>query len=95
MQSFATENNLSETAFLVANLKPSPRKQTFTRYFSIRGFSPLTQIEFCGHATLASAFVLLKQHTLLQTIVFMAVAVGELVADSNGGGLDLNELSQH
>jgi PhzF family phenazine biosynthesis protein len=87
MQSIATENNLSETAFLVANLKPSPLKETLTRYFSIRWFSPLTEIEFCGHATLASAFVLFKQDTNLQSIVFMAAAVGELVVDKTPAGL--------
>ena len=46
----ALENNLSETAFLV--------KQEASRY-EIRWFSPLSEIQFCGHATLAAAFVLL------------------------------------
>ena len=45
MQKIATENNLSETAFV--NLKNK----------SIRWFSPSCEVSLCGHATLASAFV--------------------------------------
>ena len=48
MQSIAFENNLSETAFV------------FKRegYFDLKWFTPETEIDLCGHATLASAFVL-------------------------------------
>jgi PhzF family phenazine biosynthesis protein len=52
MQSIALENNLSETAFLVF-YKPN--------IYQIRWFSPITEIAFCGHATLASAFVLFNR----------------------------------
>ena len=45
MQKIATENNLSETAFV--NLKNN----------SIRWFSPACEVNLCGHATLASAYV--------------------------------------
>ena len=48
MQQIAAENNLSETAFLV------PKGESH----HIRWFSPLSEIEFCGHASLASAYVL-------------------------------------
>ena len=48
LQSIAAENNLSETAFLVRNADG----------FDIRWFTPITEIALCGHATLASAFVL-------------------------------------
>ncbi|NNN90932.1 PhzF family phenazine biosynthesis protein, partial [Vibrio sp. 2-2(9)] len=44
MQSIAAENNLSETAFL---------KSIGTNQYEIRWFSPITEIDFCGHATLA------------------------------------------
>ena len=47
MQSIATENNLSETAFI---------NKTNGSY-NIRWFSPSCEIDLCGHATLASAFV--------------------------------------
>lgn len=48
MQSIAMENNLSETAFYVP---------TQTGYH-IRWFTPTNEVELCGHATLASAYVL-------------------------------------
>jgi PhzF family phenazine biosynthesis protein len=47
MQTIASENNLSETAF-VALYKDS---------YSIRWFTPTREVDLCGHATLASAFV--------------------------------------
>ena len=48
MQSIAAENNLSETAFFV------PEGEGFF----IRWFTPSAEVALCGHATLASAFVL-------------------------------------
>lgn len=48
MQSIAMENNLSETAFLVAE----------DDGYRIRWFTPVTEVDLCGHATLASAWVL-------------------------------------
>jgi len=47
MQSIAYENNLSETAFYVKSGKT----------FEIRWFTATTEVDLCGHATLASAFV--------------------------------------
>ena len=47
MQSIAFENNLSETAFYVKS----------NDKFEIRWFTPTTEVDLCGHATLASAFV--------------------------------------
>lgn len=69
MQSIAAENNLSETAFLW--------RDDNGRY-AIRWFSPLTEIDFCGHATLASAFVLFRLQPEVRSITFIAAAVGEL-----------------
>jgi len=50
LQSIAAENNLSETAFFV----PSGSD------FHLRWFTPVTEIDLCGHATLASAHVLFE-----------------------------------
>ena len=47
MQSVAAENNLSETAFFVPNGDG----------YRLRWFTPTTEVDLCGHATLASAFV--------------------------------------
>ncbi len=49
MQSIAAENNLSETAFFVPEGDKSYR---------IRWFTPASEVDLCGHATLASAYVL-------------------------------------
>lgn len=48
MQNIAMENNLSETAFIVPD----------EDVFQIRYYTPLNEVELCGHATLASSFVL-------------------------------------
>jgi PhzF family phenazine biosynthesis protein len=48
LQSVATENNLSETAYFVRRGDD----------FELRWFTPKAEIKLCGHATLASAFVL-------------------------------------
>jgi len=48
MQSIAEENNLSETAFFVPKGKG----------FHLRWFTPKTEVDLCGHATLAAAYVL-------------------------------------
>jgi PhzF family phenazine biosynthesis protein len=50
MQKIAAENNLSETAFI--------REEN--GIFYIRWFAPLCEIDLCGHATLASAFIFFK-----------------------------------
>ena len=49
MQSIAAENNLSETAFVVRQ----------DGYYDLRWFTPEIEVDLCGHATLASAFVIL------------------------------------
>ena len=50
MQNIATENNLSETAFFVEN----------GNGYQIRWFTPGGEIDLCGHATLASAYIIKK-----------------------------------
>lgn len=52
MQSVANENNLAETAFIV------PKGNSG---FEIRWFTPTVEVDLCGHATLASAFVLFNE----------------------------------
>lgn len=50
LQAIATENNLSETAFFVRN----------GTGYDLRWFTPAAEVDLCGHATLASAFVLFE-----------------------------------
>jgi len=49
MQSIASEMNLSETAFTI---------QTGSASFELRWFTPVAEVDLCGHATLAAAHVL-------------------------------------
>lgn len=78
MQSIASENNLSETAFIVRRDDGG---------FDIRWFSPIKEIAFCGHATLASAFVLFKQHSQTEQLVFHAKATGPFAVNRRAHGL--------
>ncbi len=48
MQAIAAENNLSETAFFV-------KKEN---HYELRWFTPKIEVDLCGHATLASSFVI-------------------------------------
>jgi PhzF family phenazine biosynthesis protein len=54
MQQVAREMNLAETAFLIRRANG----------FDLRWFTPSTEVELCGHATLASAHVLWEEHQL-------------------------------
>lgn len=82
MQAIATENNQSETAFFV--------KEADGR-FHIRWFSPLKEIVFCGHATLASAYVILGKSDTGSVITFRADAVGDLpVVMLDNGSMEMS-----
>lgn len=82
MQSIAFENNLSETAFIVRD---------DDGIYHIRWFSPLTEIAFCGHATLASAFVLFNKNPDVETIKFYAKAVGILtIVQTDDGKIQMD-----
>ncbi len=54
LQAIAAENNLSETAFFVPD-------DSGTVDYAIRWFTPMTEVDLCGHATLASASVLFER----------------------------------
>lgn len=51
LQSIAEENNLSETAFFTGD----------NGRYHLRWFTPLTEVDLCGHATLAAAWVIRKE----------------------------------
>lgn len=68
MQKIALENNVSETAFFV------PRDDAF----EIRWFTPASEVNFCGHATLASAFVIFDLEPRTNLITFETKRVGRL-----------------
>jgi PhzF family phenazine biosynthesis protein len=68
MQKIAMENNLSETAFFVKE----------NGHYHIRWFTPLSEVAMCGHATLASAFVLFE---------LLGFRGNEILFDSKSGEL--------
>lgn len=61
MQNIAAEFNLSETVFAMPKAKGE---------WDIRWFTPTTEVDLCGHATLATAAVLFAEHKDLHTIHF-------------------------
>jgi len=73
MQAIALENNLSETAYVV----PSGD------HFKLRWFTPTVEIDFCGHATVATAHVLAAEYGLTPPFVFKT-KIGRLSVDISG-----------
>ena len=84
MQSIAAENNISETAFFV------PEGEGF----SIRWFTPSTEVALCGHATLASAFVLFSILDYEGDRIYFDSRSGTLPVSRNGDCLVLDFPSQ-
>lgn len=68
MQKIAMENNLSETAFFVKN----------GNEYEIRWFTPATEVDLCGHATLATAHVLFNHLDYNSDIIFLKSKSGDL-----------------
>jgi len=77
MQKIALENNLSETVFFV------PSQQQGVDY-DIRWFTPDVEINLCGHATLASAFILFKFLGFKKNKIVFHSKSGKLEVEHNG-----------
>lgn len=81
MQRIALENNLSETAFFVQN----------GGVYEIRWFTPTYEIDLCGHATLASAFVIFEiLRTESEIVNFHSHKSGALSVEKDGDRLTLD-----
>ncbi|MDX8388639.1 MAG: PhzF family phenazine biosynthesis protein [Ghiorsea sp.] len=80
MQSIAGENNLSETAFFVARGDD----------YEIRWFTPTVEVNLCGHATLAAAFVLFHELNIEEKCVNFHSKSGLLTVTLEEHGLTLN-----
>ena len=81
MQNIAAENNLAETAYIV-------KKKDF---YEIRWFTPKVEVDLCGHATLASAFVLYKYYNFTNDrIKFYSHKSGDLFVEKEGDDLILD-----
>ena len=80
LQSIASENNLSETAFFVAE----------GAGFRLRWFTPSVEVDLCGHATLAAGYVILNHLMLLSREVAFETRSGTLNVRRNGKGLTMD-----
>ena len=74
MQAIAAENNLAETAFFVPNGGD----------YKLRWFTPKVEVDLCGHATLASAFVILNDLKPSESSVSFETKSGKLTVTREG-----------
>ena len=80
MQNIAMENNLSETAFFV----PSQAG------FEIRWFTPVAEVDLCGHATLATAHVIFQEARYTAGEISLGSRSGRLTVKKVGDKLQLD-----
>lgn len=80
LQAIAAENNLAETAFFVRN----------DGCFQLRWFTPACEVDLCGHATLATAYVLLHELGEQSDCLRFETKSGELAVYRAGDKLALN-----
>jgi len=86
LQQIAMENNLAETAFYVPK----------TDHYELRWFTPTVEVDLCGHATLAAAFVLFNHESHNgDQIRFHSPRSGTLTVTRNGDLLTLNFPTDH
>ncbi len=79
LQAIAEENNLAETAFLIGD----PTRQAD---YHLRWFTPTTEVALCGHATLASAHMILSHEPNLERVTFRTEKSGILEVSREGAG---------
>jgi PhzF family phenazine biosynthesis protein len=80
LQSIAAENNLAETAFVVQR----------DSYFDLRWFTPTVEMDLCGHATLASAHVIVRHLGYRDSVVRFHTRSGVLTVTRNDDLLTLD-----
>jgi len=80
LQNIAQENNLSETAFFVKN----------GEYFELRWFTPLCEVDMCGHATLASAYVIFNELNYKEKEIRFLTKSGELKVQKEHTGFSMD-----
>jgi PhzF family phenazine biosynthesis protein len=82
MQALAKENNQAETAFLLRTGDPAR--------FDLRWFTPGMEVDLCGHATLASAHVLLAELGLEAGALTFDTRSGPLIVSRAGEGYEMD-----
>lgn len=80
LQAIAAENNLSETAYFVQQ----------NNEYSIRWFTPLSEVDLCGHATLASAFVLFNCLSYPSDTITFNSKSGPLIVRREAGAFSMD-----
>jgi len=80
LQKIAEENNLSETAFFVPEDKG----------FKLRWFTPVEEVDLCGHATLAAAHVLYNHLGYSDAEISFSTKSGELIVQKTVQGLSMD-----
>ncbi len=79
LQAIAQENNLSETAFLVAD-------DSGAADYELRWFTPATEVALCGHATLASGHCILSREPGRERVTFATRKAGLLSVERDDAG---------
>ncbi len=80
LQSIATENNLAETAFFV----PAGNR------YHLRWFTPVCEVDLCGHATLATAHILFSELDQSHRTISFDTKSGELIVRKHEKGFALD-----
>jgi PhzF family phenazine biosynthesis protein len=80
MQAIAAENNLANTAFFVANQDG----------YDLRWFTPKVEVALCGHATLASAFIIFHDLAPAAKSVRFETKSGALIVTRDGDLLSMD-----
>ncbi|MDR3422752.1 MAG: PhzF family phenazine biosynthesis protein [Xanthobacteraceae bacterium] len=81
MQAIAAENNLSETAFFVRAGGD----------YALRWFTPIVEVDLCGHATLASGYVVMRfLEPQRQAVSFHTAKAGTLTVARHGDRLAMD-----
>jgi PhzF family phenazine biosynthesis protein len=81
LRKVAIENNLSATAFLVPQAD----------FYDLRWFTVRSEIRLCGHATLASAWLVFNRlNPELETVVFKTRFSGPLTVHRSSNGLSMD-----
>ena len=80
MQNIAAENNLSETAFVVPDTSGAAD-------YGLRWFTPTAEVDLCGHATLATAWVLFQERGFAGQVLSFTTRSGILSVTRTDDGL--------
>lgn len=84
MQAIAAENNLAETAFFV------PEPPGSEADFHLRWFTPTVEVDLCGHATLATAWLLFTELGFDEDMLRFASRSGVLVAHRSDDAVSID-----